>query len=823
MSFSALSVRLNSLPLVLAGPMVRRVEPESVSVWIVLREPRNVRLVVDDPNGVWQSDLTPTWDIGEFLHMVVVTGRPPQPIPDGTSLNYNVLFEPQTGGPTVDLFTPDVVATTSDKARDLLAYPSDPKRTPSFMVPPASLDKLRILHTSCRKIKGDGIDAFPALDHILDDHMRHPASKLRPAMLFLTGDQIYADGSDRDLLDIATDIGVTLLGRDEELPVVDSLTKDLPRSRTVVAVEHAGLKNPRQHPVLGLGEFIALYLLTFSDSLWPPDHHGDKDFRNGLLATRRLFANVATYMMFDDHEVSDSLYLSWAWIFPVFKSDLGRRVLQNAFSSYALCQGWGNTPDSFASPRNPLDKDPPGLVLLKSLVEWRKTGFTADTDPERRIQQAVGIPDVEAESISDLSAKMFHGPDTLAWHYTVPCKAIAINVLDVYTWSNYDKGEYDPADHLPMAALDAQVKKIDKQLCALYVASNVVIHRHPRTIQERTVGAHTDSITPAVWGYLGRGAGILGVTAVALYTAHVLFSSIVFWFIVVVLVGLAIGVVLAVRWVSSAGGIPSMSWLLRALRVIHFEEIGTEFEWHTAAFERLLDQLARASAHEIDGKQLARVLFISGDVHQSFAMRLSYFADFDQGSPKLSAIFAQVIGSPSKYLNESAESFDDRSSGEFAGWKKAIDHEEEEPRQMPGGEKVDWLGRGEYWVTKIKPDLPAFQEKEDYRYRIEPIKPRPEPLTISTLPPHSARTFDDFLSQLTMHQRVALLKARHADVVRANNVADLTFQLSGDTPTVRQDVWWWYSGLGSDPSAWFVRTYEVDMALTVPPKQPGVP
>ena len=36
----------NQWPLVLAGPIVRRVEPGRVSVWVALKEPRSVRLTV---------------------------------------------------------------------------------------------------------------------------------------------------------------------------------------------------------------------------------------------------------------------------------------------------------------------------------------------------------------------------------------------------------------------------------------------------------------------------------------------------------------------------------------------------------------------------------------------------------------------------------------------------------------------------------------------------------------------------------------------------------------------------------------------------------
>jgi hypothetical protein len=790
--------------------MVRRVEPTSVSVWLALREPREVRLHVFDPAGDFESDPTPTIDIGEFLHMVVVTARPPQPLPDGAVRNYTISFEPQGGGAKQDLFDHGVLAATKSEAQKILVYQNDPKG-PSFMVPPDSLDKLRIFHTSCRKIDGDGIDAFPAIDQALDEALHNPNDKLRPAMLFLTGDQIYADGPAESVIEAATggglpaimmDIGATLLGVDEILPVVNKQPENLPGIRSVVAVEDVGLKNPNFHPAFSLGEFIALYLLTFSDVLWPPDHDGHKAFRRGLVATRRIFANLATYMIFDDHELADSWYLTKSWCEPLFKSELGRRVLQNSLSAYALFQAWGNTPDQFAGSQNP-----PGLVLLKALVDWRIQIYLPGSQPQREIARVLGIPNEQsfAQANFDLSDDVFHKPSTqiLPWYYTVPCKALTINVLDVYTWRKFT-GEFEPADHLPSRALDAQVTKIGAQPIALYVASNVVINRHPREYDD-------PASLPALWrGLTYTGIGTVAAGA-ALIWAKGIFSPAVFSTILVIVVGLAA--------VALVGVLYLLPKLIRALRQVHYEEIGTEFEWHHPVFERLLERLAGDSAHTINNQQFARVLFLSGDVHYSFAMRLSYFSQFNQGKPALTASFAQLVSSPSKYVNEAAASYDERSSGEFVGWKGSPANQSQEPGIKPGGKKVKWLGTGEYWVAKISPDLPQFIDQENHRYKIEPIKPRVEPLHFA--PAQPAQTLGNLMSQLDIHRRLALDKLRYPEVVRANNVSDVTFQVGGDKIKVRQDVWWWYSGIAEDPPGWFIRTFEVDMDPIPPPAMPG--
>ena len=44
MSWIPLAERFDALPLILAGPLLRRVEPSSVTVWLALKESRKVVL-----------------------------------------------------------------------------------------------------------------------------------------------------------------------------------------------------------------------------------------------------------------------------------------------------------------------------------------------------------------------------------------------------------------------------------------------------------------------------------------------------------------------------------------------------------------------------------------------------------------------------------------------------------------------------------------------------------------------------------------------------------------------------------------------------------
>src|SRR5579862_6208993 len=92
--------------LILAGPILRRVTTTSVTVWVALRESRNVTLVVSDtygpnsgdPSHVQASASQPTVQIGTYLHLVAVTARLPtdKKLSPGPIYFYDLVFD---GGP----------------------------------------------------------------------------------------------------------------------------------------------------------------------------------------------------------------------------------------------------------------------------------------------------------------------------------------------------------------------------------------------------------------------------------------------------------------------------------------------------------------------------------------------------------------------------------------------------------------------------------------------------------------------------------------------------------------------------------------------------
>jgi hypothetical protein len=249
------------LPLILAGPILRRVEPRLVSVWMALSQPRALQLNVFD--GRQQTGTgkfvflgapivrgaVNTLRFGEKLHVGMVVaeiGDPPaQPLNPGLNYSYNVLFAPfvESAGQGARLDPAGLQPNDDLKKRGLLlnepvegkpnkALGYDEGELPGFALPPPALTDLRILHGSCRRPgfayqEDDGTKSFDALafvDDLILEWRRGTAEALpfdanvRPHQLFFTGDQIYADDVSTPLLPMLNRLARALVGGREILP-----------------------------------------------------------------------------------------------------------------------------------------------------------------------------------------------------------------------------------------------------------------------------------------------------------------------------------------------------------------------------------------------------------------------------------------------------------------------------------------------------------------------------------------------------------------------------------------------------------------------------
>src|SRR3954452_22938009 len=240
--------------ILLAGPIVRRVEPRLAAVWVALNQPKAVRLAVYDSRQQAPVAGPPlaagavnTLRVGTALHLAVVVVElkaPALPLNPGRNYAYNVHFhgyvdaspaaavlDPASLGPSADLQALGLLKNDPVGGRPHLALGYQPDELPSFALPPASLTDLRVLHGSCRRPgfkyrnEPDATASYDALAFVDDLILkwRGEASfdaNRRPHQLFLTGDQIYADDVEGPMLPMLNRAGNRLLGRTEALPTI---------------------------------------------------------------------------------------------------------------------------------------------------------------------------------------------------------------------------------------------------------------------------------------------------------------------------------------------------------------------------------------------------------------------------------------------------------------------------------------------------------------------------------------------------------------------------------------------------------------------------
>lgn len=349
--------------------------------------------------------------------------------------------------------------------------------TPTFEGPPAAVDDLRLAHTSCRKPHGRGRDALSVLDAQLDAPTRRP----RPHLLLLTGDQLYAD-------DVAAPIVARLRRVAQDVVDLDEL------AFFGGAVPIQG----RQEPTLGFGltsdaganhlwsfaEFCAMYLLSWSDVLWPAalpawsevdpntdlaaEHGLDEaswtdlaarlaTFRAALPRARRVMANVPSLMIFDDHEVTDDWNLDHPWATAVYGDAQGRRVVTNGLLAYNVFQHWGNAPARFATAGTP-----EASVLADAT--WVDAATPHDTAALRAalgIPAAVAAPPTELRDLTDAGAVRYDLRLTPADGWPVQ-----VLLLDERTARGYQTAAPGRGSRVGTGALDEMVPAPDASVPA---------------------------------------------------------------------------------------------------------------------------------------------------------------------------------------------------------------------------------------------------------------------------------------------------------------------------------------------------------------------
>jgi hypothetical protein len=458
---------------------------------------------------VGKSPITSTRPWGKNLHIVTLTAKVGDmgALVPGLIHAYDITVSGHGGLRELGLLSDasGAAGNIDAAAPDRLALGYLPDRLPTFVTPATSVLDLRLAHTSCRKPHGDGPDALAWLDDILREH-RTDADK-RPAQLFLTGDQIYADDVAAPLLGMLQPLAKELLGFDETVPMAGGAAgvggdrvavKDLPplrRGRLMAEVARFTSTDAASH-LLGFGEFAAMYLAAWSPRVWRPlpdraalftevspadraarhltdfeTAHGDslawrrKDeeaeaegkgtalerarieaFSHTVPKVARALANCATYMIFDDHEVTDDWNVSSPWRTRVLTSPLGRAVLRNGLLAYVAFQATGNDPDAWGEPAIVADPPPPTAEaqLLDKAEVLLADGGAPTVSHENDVDPLLGL------------ASPMDGPG-VRFHYTVDGPRHRIAVLDTRTRRTYDSALRHSPPKLLGAAMDAML------------------------------------------------------------------------------------------------------------------------------------------------------------------------------------------------------------------------------------------------------------------------------------------------------------------------------------------------------------------------------
>ena len=374
------------LPAIIAGPIPRRVTPNRIVLWLALSAPLDLRLELyrAGDSAPLLSQALPNATaaqvrIGKHAFVRLIDLQPAEPLPADELLEYDLRVTAADGPPGA-----------GEGLTELLPDLCYPGHTRPTLVIRSRLEDL--VHGSCRKPHFDGPDALLRLDDLIGAAHREPSGDplARPALLVMTGDQIYCDDVAGPMLAAIHQVIQRLGLYPEKLTgatVADSaalMATDtgyyrreelLPHGRANRALQDiffGGAKKPifttasAHNHLITLAEVAAMYLLIWSPALWPlvrldpqrpprplPARLAARyaaecpvieRFRDGLAQVRRALAHLPVYMIFDDHDITDDWNLARGWEEAAYSHPFSRRIIGNALIGYWLFQGWGNDP-----------------------------------------------------------------------------------------------------------------------------------------------------------------------------------------------------------------------------------------------------------------------------------------------------------------------------------------------------------------------------------------------------------------------------------------------------------------------------------------------
>jgi len=360
------------LPQVIAGPIVRRVTSTECHIWVVTSNADSPALNLSANEVVVSGNCQrETIRVGKyaFIHLLSFTSS--EPFEDTARIGYSLSF------------SDDAQQASWEVEQRGLLYDGQSSLCFHYTETPET-----ILHGSCRKPHFHSDDALAQVDVLHKNAFKKQNDF--PDLLLMTGDQIYADDVAGPMLkaihSVIDRLGLyhealegAVVTNTNELATHEhgyyereQLLPQIATNTVLSSIFFGAKKKPvftsvnAQNHLIGSAEIIAMYLLVWSDTLWadinidkdgiPPKYHAifDKEhealngFVKQLPQVRRALAHIPTYMIFDDHDVTDDWNLTRGWEQEVYGNPLSKRMIGNALIGYLLCQGWGNAPKKVA-------------------------------------------------------------------------------------------------------------------------------------------------------------------------------------------------------------------------------------------------------------------------------------------------------------------------------------------------------------------------------------------------------------------------------------------------------------------------------------------
>ncbi|MEZ2745479.1 alkaline phosphatase family protein [Halopseudomonas bauzanensis] len=373
------------LPPVVAGPILRRLEPNRLVLWLVGSTPLSLTLLLE-PAGETLRRVTlddnccRTVAMGRHAWLHLIDLSLPEALPQDVLIHYDLMIASDTGSEAgIAEWAPHLLHEGAARPNLVLRSRAD-----------------NILYGSCRKPHHPSRDGLARADELLAEQISR--AEARPALLMMCGDQVYADDVAGPML-AAIHALIRRLGlygecldgavvadsealynhpasyyrREDLLPAFKP--NEALRERFFGGVEKPIFTTANAHNhLVTLAEVMAMYLLAWSPVPWqvissPPMPALDTEhtarwhteaaalqgFCRDLPQAARLFAHVQTLMIFDDHDVTDDWNLSARWEETAYGHPFSRRIVGNALLAYMLCQGWGNRPEVFSELLDEMD------------------------------------------------------------------------------------------------------------------------------------------------------------------------------------------------------------------------------------------------------------------------------------------------------------------------------------------------------------------------------------------------------------------------------------------------------------------------------------